>query len=91
MMKSAALIFITLTASSMFARAEDRVIVEERPAITVPLPIPEISVERRRVEERRTIETDGRGPRGGCETKSITKREPGETKTVTKESCGGGS
>jgi FG-GAP-like repeat len=42
-------------------------------------------------KERRKIETDGRGPRGGCESKSVTKSEPGETKTVTKENCGGGS
>jgi hypothetical protein len=43
------------------------------------------------VEERRKIETDGRGPHGGCESKSVTKSEPGETKTVTKENCDGGS
>jgi len=52
---------------------------------------PRVDIERRdRVIEKRVIETDGRG-RGGCETKTVTKREPGETKTVTKENCGGGS
>jgi hypothetical protein len=41
------------------------------------------------IEERRS--TEGRSQRGGCETKSVTRSEPGETKTVTKETCGGGS
>lgn len=89
MMKTAALIFITITAGSTFARAQDRVIVEERLAVTIPLPIPEVTERRERpvLEERRRIESDGRAPRGGCESKSITRSEPGETKTVTKERC----
>jgi hypothetical protein len=90
MMKTAALIAITIAAGSTFSRAQVR-IEEERPAISVPLPIPEVveRLDRPVVEERRKIETDGRGPRGGCDAKSVTKRERGETKTVTKENCGG--
>jgi hypothetical protein len=56
---------------------------------------PRVEIERRDrpgvIEERRRIDTEGRAPRGGCETKSVTRSEPGETKTVTKETCGGGS
>jgi hypothetical protein len=51
---------------------------------------PRVEIERRDKpvrEERRKIEVEGRGARG-CESKSVTKSEPGETKTVTKESCG---
>jgi hypothetical protein len=91
MMKTAALIVVMIAAGSTFSRAQVR-IEEERPAISVPLPIPEVveRLDRPVVEERRKkIETDGRGPRSGCDAKSVTKKESGETKTVTKENCGG--
>ena len=57
--------------------------VEERPGVVVPVPVPgpPVTVEKRR--ER--VETTGRAP--GCETKSVTKEEPGESKTVTKKTC----
>jgi hypothetical protein len=52
----------------------------EQPAITIPLPVPGVGVERR---ER--VETTGRAT--GCESKSVTKEAPGETKTTTKSNC----
>jgi hypothetical protein len=89
MMKSIVLGLAIVTGSSMFASAQVRV-AEDRPAVVVPLPIPEVVGPRRDgpvVEERRKVETDGRGPRGGCETKSVTKEGPEGSKTVTKERC----
>jgi hypothetical protein len=70
----------TLAAMSQERRMEERK-VEERPNVTIPLPIPQVGVGRR---ER--VETEGRG---GCETKSVTKERPGEEKTVTRSNCGG--
>jgi hypothetical protein len=52
----------------------------EQPAITITLPVPGVGVERR---ER--VETTGRAT--GCESKSVTKEAPGETKTTTKSNC----
>jgi len=91
-MKSVVLGLAIVTGTSMFASAQIRV-AEDRPAVVVPLPIPEVGTDRRDrrdspvVEERRKIETDGRGPRGGCDTKSVTKEGPEGSKTVTKERC----
>jgi hypothetical protein len=65
-------------------------VADERPAVVVPLPIPEVRGDRHdrpAVEERRKIETDGRGSGGGCESKSVTKEGPEGSKTVTKERC----
>ena len=89
MMKAAALAFAVLASGTLVASAQVTV---DPPGIRVTPP--RVDIERRDrpvIEERRKIETEGRGPRGGCETKSVTKVEPGEKKTVTKENCGGGS
>jgi hypothetical protein len=88
MIKAVALAFAALTSGTIVVMAQGVVI--EAPGVKVAPP--RVEIERRDrpvIEERRRIETDGRGPRGGCETKSVTKSEPGETKTVTKENCGG--
>lgn len=91
MMKAAALAFAVLASGTIGAIAQG--VTVEVPGVKITPP--RVDIERRDrpiVEERRRIETDGRGGgRGGCETKSVTRHEPGETKTVTKESCGGGS
>jgi hypothetical protein len=50
----------------------------EQPAVTIPLPVPGVGVERR---ERTT------GRATGCESKSVTEEAPGESKTVTKSNC----
>ena len=52
----------------------------EPPVIGVPVPAPPVAVERR---ER--VETTGRAT--GCESKSVTKESPGESKTVTRSNC----
>jgi hypothetical protein len=90
MMKTGVLAFALLASGTLVSSAQG--VTVEVPGVRV-MP-PRVDIERRDrpvVEERRKIETDGRGPRCGCESKSVTKIEPGETKTVTKESCGGGS
>lgn len=74
MMKSffaaAVLSVVSLTA----ANAQNRTIVEERPAITVPLP--GVTVEKREapVVEHREVETTGRG---GCELQDRAPGRPG--------------
>jgi hypothetical protein len=75
-----------LCASSLFANAQDRVIVEERPAVTVPAPAPGVTIERRGppVVERREVETTGRG---GCDSKTVRTETPAGSKSVTKERC----
>jgi hypothetical protein len=88
MMRAVALTFAILASGTIVAMAQG-VTVEVPGVIVTP---PRVDVERRDrpvVEERRKMETEGRGPRRGCESKSVTKSEPGETKTVTKENCGG--
>jgi hypothetical protein len=88
MMKTAVLAFALLANGTLVASTQG--VTVEVPGVRITPP--RVDIERRDrpvVEERRKIETDGRGPRGGCETKSVTKSEPGETKTVTKENCGG--
>jgi hypothetical protein len=90
MMKAAALACAFLASGTLLAGAQG--VSVEVPGVKVTPP--RVDIERRDrpiIEERRKVETDGRGPRGGCESKSVTKSERGETKTVTKESCGGGS
>jgi hypothetical protein len=90
MMKAVALTFAALASGTIVATAQG--VIVETPGVKVAPP--KVEIERRDrpvVEERRRIETEGRAPRSGCETKSVTKSEPGETKTVTKENCGGGS
>jgi hypothetical protein len=81
------LVGVALTgANILFASAQDRVIVEERPAITIPVPAPGVTVERRGppVVERREVETTGRG---GCDSKTVRTETPAGSKTVTKERC----
>jgi hypothetical protein len=88
MMKAAALAFAFVASGTIIAMAQG--VTVEVPGVRITPP--RVDIERRDrpvIEERRRIETDGRGPRGGCETKSVTRSEPGETKTVTKENCGG--
>jgi hypothetical protein len=84
MIKSLTLGAILVAATSLSAGAQNRTIVEERPAITVPLPVPGIEVERRDRVERREVETTGRG---GCDSKTVRKEGPEGSKTVTKERC----
>jgi hypothetical protein len=83
MMKSLALSLALVAASSIVSVAQDRVIVDERPAITIPLP--GVSVERRdrTVIERRDVEKR----RGDCDSKTVRTEGPEGTKTVTKERC----
>ena len=84
MMKSffaaAVLSVVSLTA----ANAQNRTIVEERPAITVPLP--GVTVEKREapVVEHREVETTGRG---GCDSKTVRRDGPEGSTTVKKERC----
>jgi hypothetical protein len=84
MIRSLALGAILVVASSLSSGAQNRTTIEERPAITVPLPVPSIEVERRDRIERREVETTGRG---GCDSKSVRKEGPEGSKTVTKERC----
>jgi hypothetical protein len=52
----------------------------ERPGVNVEVPLPGVGV-----EQRERVETTGRGT--GCESKSVTKESPGESKTVTRSNC----
>jgi hypothetical protein len=86
MMKAALLAFAVLASGTLAASAQG--VKVEVPGVKVETP--RVDVERRdRPVEKRVIETEGRAPRGGCDSKTVTKKEPGETKTVTKENCGG--
>jgi hypothetical protein len=85
MMKAVTLAVAILASGTMVARAQDRVIIDVPGVRITP---PRVDEGRDRPAEKRVIETE-RGRRGGCETKSVTRSEPGETKTVTKETCGG--
>jgi hypothetical protein len=89
MMKTVIVACAALASCAVVAAAQGVII--ETPGVRVTPP--RVEIERRDrpavIEERRS--TEGRAPRGGCETKSVTRSEPGETKTVTKETCGGGS
>jgi hypothetical protein len=71
-----------LLGAATVASAEDVKIEKkvERPGVSVEVPVPGVGVERR---ER--VETTGRGT--GCESKSVTKESPGESKTVTRSNC----
>jgi hypothetical protein len=73
-----------VAAASLPAGAQERRVIEERPAITVPPPVPGVGVQRRDRVERREPETTGRG---GCDSKTVRKEGPDESKTVTKERC----
>ncbi len=85
-MKRSALAVAILVSGTWAASAQVNV---EVPGVRVGPPRVEIERRDKPVrEERRKIEVEGRGARSGCESKSVTKSEPGETKTVTKENCG---
>ena len=56
--------------------------VEERPGVNVQVAPPGVGVG---VERKERVETTGRAT--GCDTKSVTKEGPGESKTVTKSNC----
>jgi hypothetical protein len=84
-MKRSALAVAILVSGTWAASAQVNI---EVPGVRVGPPRVEIERRDKPVrEERRKIEVEGRAARG-CESKSVTKSEPGETKTVTKESCG---
>jgi hypothetical protein len=73
---------VFLAASAVWAGAEERGVVKERPGITIP--VPGVEIERRDRVERREVETTGRG---GCDTKTVRKEGPEGSKTTTKERC----
>jgi hypothetical protein len=81
-LKSMGLTAILLAASAIWAGAEERVIVKEKPGITKTTPGVEIG--RRDRIERREGETTGRG---GCDSKTVRREGPEGSKTVTKERC----
>jgi hypothetical protein len=83
MLKAFGLAALIVTAGATWANAEE-VIVKERPAVTIPLPGVGVEVEKRDRVERREVETTGRG---GCDSKTVRKEGPEESKTVTKERC----
>jgi hypothetical protein len=81
-MKSVLIGLGMIAAAATFASAEEVTVEKkvEQPAVTIPFPVPGVGVERR---ER--VETTGRAT--GCESKTVTKEAPGETKTTTKSNC----
>ncbi len=84
MIKSFTLSVALVTATLLSASAQDRKVIEERPVVTVPLPLPGVEVEKRERIERRDVETTGRG---GCDSKTVHREGPEGSKTVTKERC----
>ena len=82
MLKSMRLSAILLATSVVWAGAEERVIVKEKPGITITTP--GVDIERRDRIERREVETNGRG---GCDSKTVRKEGPEGSKTITKERC----
>jgi hypothetical protein len=84
MIKSLMLGVLLVAATSLWAGAQDRKVIEERPAITIPLPVPGVEVEKRERIERRDVETTRRG---GCDSKTVRREGPEGSKTVTKERC----
>jgi hypothetical protein len=83
-MKSVLIGFGMLLGAATIASAEDVRIEKkvERPGVSVEVPVPGVGVG---VERRERVETTGRAT--GCESKSVTKESPGETKTVTRSNC----
>lgn len=74
MMKSIVAAAVLSVVGLTVANAQERTIVEEHPAITIPLP--GVAVEKREapVVERREVETTGRG---GCELQDGAPGRPG--------------
>jgi hypothetical protein len=87
MMKALLVSFAFLTAGTVLTSAQERR-GEERPAVVVPLPIPEVVAPGEERRDRR-IETEGRGSseRKGCDSKTVNRETPGQSTTVTKERC----
>jgi hypothetical protein len=83
MIKSIALSLMLVAGSSFVSFAQDRVIVDERPAITIPLPGVSVEKRDRTVIERRDVEKR----RGDCDSKTVRTEGPEGSKTVTKERC----
>ena len=83
MIKSIALSLMLVAGSSIVSFAQDRVIVDERPAITIPLPGVSVEKRDRTVIERRDVEKR----RGDCDSKTVRTEGPEGSKTVTKERC----
>ena len=85
MMKSVVVGLALLAAITSFANAQDRTIIEERPAVKVPAP-PSVTVEKPKppVVEKRSVETTGRG---GCDSKTVRREGPEGSTTVKKERC----
>jgi hypothetical protein len=85
MVKALLLSFAFLTAGAVLTSAQERR--EERPAVVVPLPIPEVILPQERRDRR--IETEGRGQddRRGCDSKTVKRETPGQSTTTTKERC----
>jgi len=83
MIKSIALSLMLVAGSSFASFAQDRVIVDERPAITIPLPGVSVEKRDRTVIERRDVEKK----RGDCDSKTVRTEGPEGSKTVTKERC----
>jgi hypothetical protein len=85
MLKSMLLSFALLTAATITAAAQDRLIIQDRPAVVTP-PRPGVVIERRDppVVEKRTIETTGRG---NCDSKTVRKEDAEGSTTVKKERC----
>ncbi len=84
MMKSIVAAAVLSVVGLTVANAQERTIVEEHPAITIPLP--GVAVEKREapVVERREVETTGRG---GCDSKTVRRDGPEGSTTVKKERC----
>jgi hypothetical protein len=87
MMKSVAVSFVLIAAGAGLVRAQDRPIVEERPAVTGPV-LPGVAIDQRdrlrAGENRTTVDPDGRG---GCNAKTVHKDDLDGSITVKKERC----
>jgi hypothetical protein len=84
MMKIVVVSLALLPAAMSLAWAQDRTIIKERPAVTIPGP--RVTIEKRRppVVEKRSVETTGRG---GCDSKTVRKEGPEGSTTIKKERC----
>jgi hypothetical protein len=84
MPKLTVLSVILIALCPITSKAQDRVIVDERPAVVVPAPAPGVTVERRGpAVEKREVETTGRG----CGSKTLTQETRAGSGSVTKERC----
>jgi hypothetical protein len=78
------IVSLALLPAASLAWAQDRTIIKERPAVTIPGP--RVTIEKRRppVVEKRSVETTGRG---GCDSKTVRKEGPEGSTTIKKERC----